>query len=149
MIATIMPARSSESETIARLFRSIRTACLIYLPNLHTPEEDLWFFRERVFREDEVWVAEHDGIVGFVGYRAGWIDHLYVHPGFHGRGIGSDLLSKAMVTYPHLRLWVFQKNAGAIRFYVAKGFLLVKETDGRRNEEREPDALFEWRRSPL
>ncbi len=42
------------------------------------------------------------------------------------------------------RLWVFQKNEGARRFYERHGFRLVELTDGSRNEEREPDALYEW-----
>ena len=45
-----------------------------------------------------------------------------------------------------LRLWVFQENVGARRFYERRGFRLVRETDGAGNEEKEPDALLEWRR---
>ena len=32
------------------------------------------------------------------------------------------------------------------RFYEARGFALVRETDGSGNEEREPDALYLWTR---
>jgi putative acetyltransferase len=141
-------ARTEEIGAAARLFRAVREACLPYLPDLHTPEDDLWFFRELVFPECEVWVAGEDRLVGFCAYRTGWVDHLYVHPDVHRRGVGSALLSKAMESHPHLNLWVFQKNAAAIRFYAARGFRLVDETDGRRNEEREPDALYEWRKTP-
>ena len=42
------------------------------------------------------------------------------------------------------RLWVFQANTGARRFYERDGCTLVKLTDGADNEEREPDALYEW-----
>ena len=42
--------------------------------------------------------------------------------------------------------WVFQKNMPAIRFYTRRGFHLVELSDRSGNEEREPDALYEWRR---
>jgi hypothetical protein len=51
-----------------------------------------------------------------------------------------------MVGQSHLRLWVFQKNTPAIRFYTCRGFRLVELSDGSGNEEREPDALYQWRR---
>nr|WP_283949779.1 GNAT family N-acetyltransferase [Limobrevibacterium gyesilva] len=116
------------------------------MPDLHTPEEDLWFFRERVFRDCAVWVSEANGIDGFCAFRAGWVDHLYVHPDRHAQGLGSALLGQAMTAHRQLKLWVFQKNLRAIRFYEAHGFRLVRKTDGEDNEEHEPDALYEWRR---
>jgi hypothetical protein len=35
-------------------------------------------------------------------------------------------------------------GASARRCYEARGFVLVRETDGTANEEREPDALYLW-----
>jgi len=129
---------------VAALFRYTRQTSQPYLPVLHTAAEDRAFFRDRVFCEDEVWVAEdsHGVLVGFCAYREGWIDHLYVHPQFQNRGIGSQLLEKAMRTHPHLQLWAFQANDGAIRFYERHGFTIVQQTTGQENEERLPDALL-------
>lgn len=93
-----------------------------------------------------VWVAETDRLVGFIAFRTDWVDHLYVDVAHHGMGIGSALLTKAMASEPALQLWAFQKNTGARRFYEKKGFRILKETDGRDNEEREPDVLLAWRR---
>lgn len=39
-----------------------------------------------------------------------------------------------------------RKNTPAMRFYTRRGFCLVELSDGSGNEEREPDALYEWRR---
>lgn len=139
-------AREEDARAIARILRLAFRVSLPFLPELHTPEEDLWFVRERMLVRDEVWVAEEGGeVVGFVGFRDGWIDHLYVHPDWQGRGIGPKLLAKPLASRQARRLWTFQKNARARKFYEDRGFRLVELTDGSGNEEKEPDALYEWR----
>jgi GNAT superfamily N-acetyltransferase len=139
-------ARNDESDAVAALFRLSREAALPYLPDLHTPEEDRTFFRERLFRTCEVWVAEHGAsLAGFCAFREGWVDQLYVHPAHQRTGIGSALLRKAMDANRTLRLWTFQRNGNARRFYEAHAFTCVRTTGGD-NEEREPDALYMWRR---
>lgn len=118
---------------------------LPYLPELHTPEEDLWFFSERLFQENEVWVAEAEGeIVGYIAFKPGWISHLYIHPDHQGRGLGPELLAKALEDGTARELWTFQQNARARRFYETRGFSLVRLTDGADNEEKTPDALYRW-----
>ncbi len=37
-----------------------------------------------------------------------------------------------------------QRNDGARRFYEKHGLHVVELTEGSGNEEREPDALYEW-----
>jgi putative acetyltransferase len=144
----IRPATRQDVEAVARLFRAVRTTCLPYLPDLHSPAEDLAFFRDRVFPGGTVWVGGEATIDGFCAWRLGWVDHLYIRPEHHGRGLGTALLSQAMAVHSTLRLWVFQRNTQALRFYAARGFHAVEHTDGSRNEEREPDALLEWVRQP-
>ena len=136
----------AESDAIARLLRHVMKTCLPYLPDLHTAEEDRAFVRERMFAQCAVWVAANDEVRGFCAFRDGWVDQLYVDPGFHGRGLGSRLLAQAKAAQPQLQLWVFQKNLPAIAFYEAQGFRLVRRTDGHDNEEKEPDALYAWAR---
>ncbi len=66
-------------------------------------------------------------------------------PDRHRQGIGSELFEKATARRPGgFRLWVFQRNKGARRFYEHHGCRLVELGDGSGNEEREPDALYEW-----
>jgi len=137
----------ADIEPVVRLFREIRLACLPYLPDLHSPAEDLAFFRDHVFAEREIWLAEAESLDGFCAYGGGWVDHLYVRPSSHGRGLGTALLAKAMAAEARLQLWVFQRNEPAIAFYRARGFREIRRTDGSANEEREPDALFEWTRA--
>ena len=145
-------ATAGDSGTVARLHRATVRASLPFLPDLHTAEEDAAYFRDRLFRDCTIWVAEiQEGraatIVGYCAFRPGWVDHLFVDPAHHGEGIGRALLDRAMAANDRLMLWVFQRNAGAIRFYVSRGFRLVRTTDGCDNEEGEPDALYAWSRS--
>jgi GNAT superfamily N-acetyltransferase len=115
------------------------------LAGLHTPQQDLWFFRERVFKTCKVWGAfDGAGMTGIIAFRKDWIDQLYVVPGAQRRGVGTELLQIAKSSFDRLQLWTFQRNVRARRFYEARGFALVQETDGARNEEKEPDALYLW-----
>jgi GNAT superfamily N-acetyltransferase len=60
---------------------------------LHTPKEDQWFFRERVFAACEVWGAfDRGAMTGIIAFRNDWIDQLHVPPAVQGRGIGTELL---------------------------------------------------------
>ena len=82
-------ASLDDAGAIARLHRLTVRESLPFLPELHTAEEDLWFFRERLMVENEVWVSESDGeISGYVAFKPGWVSHLYVHPQHQGRRIG-------------------------------------------------------------
>jgi GNAT superfamily N-acetyltransferase len=75
----------------------------------------------------------------------GWIEYLYLRPSAVGRGIGSRLLEQAKsVLGSPIRLYTFQANHGARRFYERHGFHVVAFGDGSDNEERCPDVLYEW-----
>ena len=140
-------ATAHDAPEIARILRETRRRCLPYLPDLHTPEEDLEFVRDTVLKADTVIIAEAAGVVrGFCAYREGWIDHLYVLPEHQGKGIGSALLDQAKSINSRLELWTFQKNARAIAFYRKHAFVLAEMTDGAGNEEEEPDARLVWKK---
>ncbi len=142
---TLRRASLDDAGAIARLHRLAMQVSLSFLPELHTAEEDLWFFRERLMVENEVWVSESDGeISGYVAFKPGWVSHLYVHPQHQGRRLGDALLAKALEDGEARELWTFQQNARARAFYEARGFSLVRLTDGADNEEKTPDALYAW-----
>ena len=76
-----------------------------------------------------------------------WINQLYVDPASTGTGIGGTLVTRAKGLRPAgLKLWTFQGNLGARRFYEARGFVATASTAGD-NEERAPDVCYEWRPS--
>ncbi|WP_244425313.1 GNAT family N-acetyltransferase [Bradyrhizobium sp. STM 3843] len=136
-------------DAAARVHRAAFDAAFPWLTGLHTRDEDRWFYRERVFRECELWGAFHgDPLTGIIAFREGWIDQLYVHPNAQGRGIGSSLLDIAKAASRGLKLWTFQRNLAARRFYEMRGFVAVCQTDGSRNEENEPDILYQWSSDP-
>jgi GNAT superfamily N-acetyltransferase len=115
------------------------------MPVLHTPEEDLDFYSTVVFPSSRIWLTQQAGIItGFIAFRPGWVDHLYIHPGHQGCGLGSTLLATAQASSDILRLWTFQCNARARRFYERHHFRIERETDGAGNEERQPDLLYVW-----
>ncbi len=142
---TLRRARRNEADAVAALFRASKEAAMPYLPDLHTAHEDRAFFRDRVFVDCDVSVAERGGaLVGFCAHRPSWIDHLYVHPDHQRSGVGSVLVRHVQQAHDHIRLWAFQRNVRARAFYEAHGFTCERTTDGRDNEEHEPDALYVW-----
>jgi putative acetyltransferase len=146
-VITLDRAAREEMVSLAALNRTTRRTCLAYLPELHSAQEDVAYFRDHVWVQCEVWIARFAQRIdpaGFIAFRAGWVDHLYVSPNDQRRGVGSALLRLAQTSNDALSLWTFRRNAVARAFYGAHGFRLVRETDGRDNEEREPDALLVW-----
>jgi GNAT superfamily N-acetyltransferase len=141
------PARPDDAAAIAAVFIPSFES-LTFLPVLHTHDEHREFIRSLVIR-NEVWVAEEDGqIVGMAALAADVLGQLYVHPDFHGRRAGSALFEKVKELRPRgFRFWVFQQNDRARAFYESQGCQLVRLTDGSGNEEKTPDALYEWRPS--
>ncbi|UUP17791.1 putative N-acetyltransferase YafP [Nitratireductor thuwali] len=136
-----------EMDSAAIIHRAAFDARLPWLAGLHTPEDDRAYFRRHVFAECQVWGAVDGETIGIIAFREGWIDQLYVLPEHQGRGAGDALLQRAKAAFPSLKLWTFKENVAAVRFYEKRGFVAVKETDGRDNEEREPDVLYRWERT--
>ena len=116
---------------------------------VHTDEEVRGWIADILIPRGDVYVAESQGqVVAMLAISrdesGGWIDQLYVKPGHTGQGIGHRLLRVAHSRLkPPVRLYTFQANTGARRFYERHGYRVLRFTDGR-NEERCPDVLYEW-----
>jgi putative acetyltransferase len=142
----IRPARSADAEAIADVHLDSRREAMPWLSVLHSREDTIAYFAGHVLLHEEVLVAEvNQLVVGFIALEGDHVDHLYIAPAYQGRGIGDTLLAMAKEVRPDgLMLWTFQRNARARQFYEARGFVAAELTDGSRNEEREPDALYRW-----
>nr|WP_249811378.1 GNAT family N-acetyltransferase [Bradyrhizobium sp. 149] len=132
----------------AQVHRAAFDDAMPWLIGLHTPDQDRWFYSEHVFATCRV-CGRFDGDVlsGIIAFRDGWIEQLYVLPAVQGGGVGTELLDFAKHACERLELWTFQRNARARRFYQARGFTLIEQTDGARNEEKEPDVRYLWTRA--
>jgi len=145
----LRPATSADAADVATVHIKSRKTFLPYLPTVHTDDEIRHWIATSALREQAMTVAVDDSrVVGILGTQradgVSWIWQLYLLPSHVGRGIGSRLLTEALACLPRpVRLWCFQQNAGARRFYERHGFQPVKFTDGRDNEERTPDVLYE------
>jgi GNAT superfamily N-acetyltransferase len=138
----IRRATADDVEEIVAIFEP-SFALLDFLPKLHTHEEHLAWFESRL-REDEAYLLGR----GFAILQADWLTYLFVHPDEIGTGIGHALFEHVKTQRPSgFQFWVFQKNERARRFYEAHGAVAVELTDGAANEERTPDARYEWKPS--
>lgn len=141
----IRNGRDADAAVIAAIHRDSRAAAMPWLPKLHTPEEDLFFFESSVMKSCEVYIAQsEERLLGFCAVRDTWIDHLYIRPENFQQSCGTQLLDRAKLGRSELHLWCFQRNEVARRFYEKRGFKPVELTDGRLNEEKEPDVRYAW-----
>jgi GNAT superfamily N-acetyltransferase len=145
-VTIIRRATDADARAAADIQIAAMRDAMPWLPDLHTDDETRVWMRDVVLAQREVWVAEEAGrAAAFVAIEGDLVGNLYVAPAAQGRGLGSALLDVVKRERPRgFRLWVFQRNARARAFYEARGLVLVETTDGRANDEREPDALYAW-----
>lgn len=139
-------AGADDADAVADVFVA-SFGTLTFLPTVHTEAETRAWIRDVVLRSHEVWIAEDGGsVVGMAALSDDMLEHFYVAPDAWRRGVGSALWTKATERRPRgFTFWVFQANDNARRFYERRGARVVELTDGSGNEERAPDARYEWR----
>jgi ribosomal protein S18 acetylase RimI-like enzyme len=151
MTVELRPAAASDADVVADVFLRSRKELVAFAPLAHSDDAVRGWVARGLIPAGRTTVAVVDGaIVGFMSVAAGrdgsWITHLYLHPAWIGRGIGTRLLARALRELPApIRLYAFQENERARTFYERRGFKVVKLTDGSGNEEKCPDVLYEWR----
>ena len=71
----------------------------------------------------ETWVAEIDGEVkGFISLMGNEVGAIFLHPKYHGHGIGKALMDHAKNIHDSLEVEVFKKNFIGYSFYLKSGF---------------------------
>ena len=142
-------ATSADAPRLAEILIAGRATFMPYAPSVHTDAELRVWVRQQLVPAGGVTVAERDdAVIGFVALsqdrECSWIEQMYVHPAHVGKGIGATLLAHALKVLPRpVRLYTFQENSGARRFYERHGFAAMQMTNGEANEERCPDVLYE------
>ena len=145
------PAVPDDAEALASVYLRSRRELVACAPLAHSDEEIRAWIRVRLIPAGRTTVALVGGeVVGLLAVSSkpdeSWIDQLYLIPERIGEGIGTVLLERALAELPPpIRLYTFQANARARRFYEARGFEAIAFGDGSHNEERCPDVLYEWR----
>ena len=151
MNVTLRPATDPDAPRVANVLIDTRTRFMPYAPSAHTDEEVREWVVSYLVPTSRVTVAEVEGhVMGVmateVGDQVSWVTQMAVDPTIVGHGLGSLLLARAVGTLVSpIRLYTFQANVGARRFYERHGFVAIEFTDGQTNEEHCPDILYEYR----
>ena len=66
------------------------------------------------------------------------IGALFVDINYQNKGIGKSLINYAMDKYKNLNLAVYKENEKAVKFYLSRGFEIMKE------QENEDSGHFEY-----
>jgi GNAT superfamily N-acetyltransferase len=144
----LRPATAADAPRVAALLIDTRRSFMPYAPSAHTDEEVHAWVAGELVPGGGVTVAtvEHTVVAAMAvdDQGGGWIHQMAVDPHWVGQGIGSVLLRHALETLPRpVRLYTFQANTGARRFYERHGFVAIAFSDGQANEEHCPDVLYE------
>jgi GNAT superfamily N-acetyltransferase len=148
MAIAFRQATGADAVAAADLWLRARRAAVDTIPPpVHDDADVRAWFASHVVRNTELWLAEdtEGKLAGILVQEGRWVDQLYIEPTLTGLGIGSQLVKLAKRARPRgLRLWTFASNIGARRFYERHGFVAIRCTDGRDNEEGAPDVLYAW-----
>ena len=143
----IRRATEADAPAVASLFQRSFKATYPSFRQVHSDAETAEWIAAAVIPKQEAWVAETaaDELVGWMVVAPGELEHLYLAPEWIGRGQGDRFMALAKERQPDgLRLYTFQVNTRACRFYERHGFRVVDLNDGSRNEEGEPDVQYRW-----
>ena len=91
----------------------------------------------------ETYLAIKTGkIIGFISMKRDYLAGLFVKNDVQGEGVGTQLLDYIKQRQDVIRLNVYKKNTGAVRFYEKRDFKLVSENIDEKTGESE--YLMEW-----
>ena len=149
MKLVLREALNSDAAAVAEVMVASRQAFIPFAPMAHSVSEVRTWVESTLIPSGGVTVAcISEEVVGVLARSQAngisWVDQLYLLPGFVGKGLGTLLLEHGLKSLNRpVRLYTFQANAGARRFYEKHGFRAIAFSDGSTNEEKCPDILFE------
>ena len=144
----VRPAGPADADALTDLYWRCRQAAVPAIPPpVHSRSDTAAWMRDIVLVERRTWLAARAGrVLGMLVLDVpDWVDQLYVDPEVQGRGVGTRLLALGLSELGgRARLWCFESNVDARRFYERHGFVAVARTAGD-NEEGAPDVLYVYR----
>jgi putative acetyltransferase len=139
----IRPMEKEDLDEILQIWLSANCEAHPFVPE-HYWRENLSAVRQAL-PGAQVLLWEEDGcILGFIGLQGEYIAGLFVRGGSRGRGVGKALLCAAKEGRRELSLSVYEKNSGALRFYLREGF--VPQETGTDSGSKERELLMRWKR---
>ena len=117
------------------------------IPLVHNVEERADYGRLLLEHTSVTMIHNNRGVVGFMALEKHIIQALYIKKDYQGFGFGQAAIRFSQKQFEELRLWVFQSNKGAQRFYRRLGFQIGKMSDGQDNDYNLPDVFYCWKAS--
>lgn len=112
----------------------------------HPLEDQLRALEEKIVPKNRVLLVldpRTSAVIGFLAYTSETVSHLYVHVDYQNKGIGSVLLDIAKKNSSGvLRLFTFERNMRARRFYERHGFRIIRH--GFEEFWQLADIEYEW-----
>ena len=124
-------AQPGETEQLMRIWRQSDRGAQSFLPESYFNQKAQSVLD--TLKEGDVYVVDgeaggEDSVLGFIGLREDRIAGFFVDQRLQSQGLGKRLLDFVKARNDTLRLQVFQKNRGAVRFYTREGFTVVSES---------------------
>lgn len=143
----LRPFAEADFDAVVAQWHATNRTAYAYVPlqRAHTVAGARAFFRDQVLTRCRVFVATAAATpLGLIALEDNWIRQLAVFAPHRRRRVGSALLAQARALSPReLRLYTFQRNAAARRFYESHGFVAVAFGISPAPED-EPDVEYRW-----
>jgi len=93
-------------------------------------EADIQSYKKLIFNtyldQVELFCLKHDNeIIGFMGLSEDFLQMLFIHPNFRGKGVGKQLISFAIKNKNITKVDVNEQNKQAFGFYKHLGFQIT------------------------
>ena len=143
----LRPYRRPDFEEAVAVWRASKRVAFPYveIQQRYTRQDDARYFDAVLVAECAIWLAEVDErVAGLMALRDDLLDQMFVRVDLQRQGVGTALLQKAKQLSPTgLRLYTFQKNEPARRFYERHGFRIARFSVSA-PPENEPHVEYCW-----
>jgi putative acetyltransferase len=129
------PHRPATPDDAPRLFDVRRRSILgLAPPGVSIADAERWAGQvtlarmEQKLREQEIWIAEAEGVVvGWGGIRGDTLESLYTAPEFAGQGIGAALLDRLeeLMRGRGIEAVHAEASPNALSFYLRRGYVVT------------------------